>query len=120
MFPNSSEESQNRELFALFIKILFKLLDESDDELMHEQAKLVVFTFTRSNRKATLIHDIHKSLNNLLAQDIWEKAEKLTDFYLNEKRAYGQQTAFRLALFNSFAKTIDLEPTPISTISTQV
>jgi hypothetical protein len=120
MSPSSSEERQSRERFALYIKILFKLLDESDDKLMHEQAKLVVFTFTRSNRKATLIHDIQKALKHLLAESIWKKAEKLTDFYLNKKKAYHHHAAFRLALFNSFATTIDLEPTPIRTLSSSV
>ena len=83
-------------------QILFKLLTDSEDELMLEQAKLIVFVCNRLNKQQNLLQasnnvwgnegstgclrrDIEAKLKELVGDSLWSKAESFTQIYLNQR-----------------------------------
>jgi RNase P subunit RPR2 len=104
----SSEESRLRMRFVLFVKILFKLLAQSEDELLLEQAKLTVFVCTRQRKQqlpqshshyfseaslfqtpmnTSLRNEIKIKLCEQIGDSLWTKAEAYTRMYEARKKA---------------------------------
>ena len=79
------EEPTARERFTLFIKILFKFLKKSEDELLCEQAKLIVLTYTRGGRKSNIMGDIQEALRDLVGDSTWNKAAVYTKIFLQRR-----------------------------------
>ena len=94
--------------FAVQQQILFKLLTDSEDELMLEQAKLIVFVCNRLNKQQNLLQatnnvwgnegstgclrrDIEAKLKELVGNSLWSKAESFTQIYLNQRHRKSSQ-----------------------------
>lgn len=115
----SSEESRLRVRFALFVKILFKLLAESEDELLLEEAKLTVFVCTKQRKQhlpqghthhfseaslfqasmnTSLRNEIKMKLCEQIGDSLWAKAEAYTRMYEARKQALTSSSTNKLDL----------------------
>jgi hypothetical protein len=75
-----------RSNFLLFIRILFRCLEKSQDELLIEQAKLVVFNCRMTEQPDQLRQSIQRELRDLVGMSTWHQAERLTIFYLRKQQ----------------------------------
>jgi hypothetical protein len=118
---NSQQERVLRVHFLLFVKVLFRILQKSEDELLREQAKLVILCRQSSQElRQTMATD----LKLLVGESIWDQAEEYTLFYLKNKNELKQRALIRRSIaaiqkydaqFRNTTSAIDLEPTPIRT-----
>jgi len=65
-----------REKFLLFVKVIFRYLEKSNNKRLHQQAKAIVFECTRRNRMgdsnyASLRDAVETRLRYLLGDDAW-------------------------------------------------
>ena len=75
--------------FLLFIKVLMRYLEKSlGDELLLEQAKLIVFRYRMlyCNQPDQMREMMHRDLRQLVGEATWNQAMKLTGFYLRKQR----------------------------------
>jgi hypothetical protein len=117
---NRSREREIRLNFLLFIKIMFHILEKSGDELMIEQAKLVVFN-CRQLSSDDMRQSVERHLKGLLGESIWNQAAGYTGCYLKRKAERIRNEPIRISTsetmtlgeYLAFTKSPDLEPTPI-------
>jgi hypothetical protein len=83
-------KTNQRALFALFIKILLKTLKRSGEDMLVQQVRAVVSTCTRRNRMG----DLHFSpleevlelyLQQMVGEAHWQKARHLQRAYLERR-----------------------------------
>ena len=95
----NSKSVHVRRNFLLFVKILFRLLEKTEDELLVEQARLIVFKcrMVYNNYPDHIRQIVHQELRELVGESIWNQTTKLTGYYLckressisNQARAVG-------------------------------
>eukprot|EP00429_Kryptoperidinium_foliaceum_P090724 CAMPEP_0176191100 /NCGR_PEP_ID=MMETSP0121_2-20121125/4290_1 /TAXON_ID=160619 /ORGANISM="Kryptoperidinium foliaceum, Strain CCMP 1326" /LENGTH=171 /DNA_ID=CAMNT_0017529763 /DNA_START=72 /DNA_END=583 /DNA_ORIENTATION=- len=86
---NGSEEAvvpslsrkESRTKFLIFIKILFRLLEESGDELLLEQAKLAVVQCRCNASPQFLEQVVQQELRDLVGDELFSKANKYMAIY---------------------------------------
>ena len=93
--PHSSDYDRRVE-FALFLKIIIKCLEKSEQFFLLHQARLVVMTCTRGQKMgdpsfSPLSDAIEMRLKKLISEDknnkdVWRKAKNYTDIYLTRPR----------------------------------
>lgn len=73
--------------FLLFIKILFQLLKKAGDELLLEQAKLIVYQCQEGAPSQSILRQmVGIELHKLVGEYRWEQAKKYTIAYLKRKK----------------------------------
>jgi hypothetical protein len=122
LMDNSQQERVLRVHFLLFVKVLFRILQKSEDELLREQAKLLILCRQSSQE---LRQTMATELKLLVGESIWDQAEKYTLFYLKKKNELQQRALIRRSIaaikkyddepFRNTTSAIDFEPTPIRT-----
>ena len=93
-------DHEKRVEFALFLKVLLRCLEKSNQSLLLQQARLVVVTCTRGNRMgdpsfSPLSSAIEMRLRKLIGDHEWQQAKNYTRFYQRrqEVRRYRQVVA---------------------------
>ena len=94
MASNSASENLTQRIrFALFIKVLFKLLDKNQvTSRLKDQARSIVLTCTRRNREGdpeyvNLTGMIEISLRGLVGDTLWKMAIDYTSFYISHRKS---------------------------------
>jgi hypothetical protein len=95
----SSPIRSRRLRFALFIKVIFKVID---DKLVRDQAKTILSSCIKLNRRgggryALLMDAIERPLRGLVGDSIWLCAYHYTELYHHTKNRLPQQRNERLA-----------------------
>ena len=111
----SSDRKNNKSIhvrtnFLLFIKVLLRYLDKSQgDELLLEQSKLIVFRYRMlyCNQPDQMRSMMSQELRALVGEATWERAMKLTGFYLRK------QSENQTRNTNSMESPQPLKPQPI-------
>jgi len=91
----SSEKTLlQKKRFLLFIKILFKSLEESADSETRDQAKEIVADCTRRNRLgdpaySPLTDAVDRRLRGLVGESYWQRAHAFMLFYLRRREEEG-------------------------------
>ena len=102
--PASSHHAklqQQRLRFALFLKILFKRLQESDDKLLYVQAKMLVLSCSQRSRMGDmqytpLVDAIEVRLRELVGEVHWRRAHGYMRYFISSRNPRGfAQTAMR-------------------------
>jgi hypothetical protein len=86
----AAKSRQQRFLFALFIKILFKILDESGDKELRCQARKLVLICTQKNRSGDpdylpMTSAIELRLRLFVGETHWKKAQGFLRMYIHGK-----------------------------------
>jgi hypothetical protein len=88
--PHINSQRNQRIKFALFTKILIKLLDEKsgDEDLLKDARQLVAKTVRGSHRirdstSCCLIVSVEESLRNLVGEIHWRRAHGYMRFYVS-------------------------------------
>jgi hypothetical protein len=116
-----SQEQEIRVQFLLFVKIIFRCLDKSGDELLREQAKLVVLNCGERGTTLSMRESIEVQLKDVVGDSIWDQAKDYTAFYLKRRGLLQHQQRIRKFLadmqrhneLHGSLKRWDFEPTPI-------
>lgn len=86
---------QSRSRFLLFIRILFQHLKRSGDELLLEQAKLVVFQCRYNGSPQSLEKIVEQELHSLVGSTVFAKAKNYMAHYLKRQLQVEQQATNR-------------------------
>ena len=86
----SHRSRSHREQFLLFIKILFKCLDQANEPEKREKAKKIVAECTRRNRAgdpdfSPLMEAVEKRLRGFVGEMLWRRAHLLLRHYVNKR-----------------------------------
>ena len=88
--PIRGRHLNEREKFLLFIKILFRYLDRTDNPRLIQKAKLVVAECTRRNRMGDLNYTplqsaVEARLRGTIGIEHWTRAKMYCDYYCQTK-----------------------------------
>jgi hypothetical protein len=112
-----SKPDRNRRIrFAIFIKVLFKLIDQ---KIVRDQAKTILHSCIKQNRigmskYASLMDAIELPLRGLVGDSVWLCAYHYTELYHSKGRYWCQQQKKTPAPRHPWD---DISPTPWSDIS---
>jgi hypothetical protein len=87
----SSLRKNQRALFALFIKILLKTLEEAEEDMLRQQVRTVIATCTRRNRLGDpsfmpLQEVLESYLRQIVGEIYWQTAKGYQRAYLLVRR----------------------------------
>jgi hypothetical protein len=90
--PPSSSAMSQREHFLIFIKILFKCLDQANEPEVRNKAKKIVAECTRRNRQgdldfSPLMEAVEKRLRGFVGEAKWRRALLLLRHYVNKRNS---------------------------------
>lgn len=88
---------QEREHFLIFVKILFKLLDEADQPHTKQRAKRIVLECRQRNQQGNplyqpLMDAIEVRLKRFVGDPCWRRAHLLLHHYITTRRTKGKNT----------------------------
>jgi len=112
--PNLQQsERESRLEFLLFIKILFKCLKETGDELLSEQARLLVYNTKESLSNPLLRQSIIPPLRVLVGDMVWCQAQNYFAHYVSYRYCEGPESSHGRPGRETTMGSIYLQP-PIS------
>jgi hypothetical protein len=88
--PNTVRRVLNeREVFLIFIKVLFKCMERYDDMQLRQRAKAIVLECTKRNRYgdptfSSLQDVVERCLKNIVGDTCWNKARVFTGAFCNQ------------------------------------
>eukprot|EP00934_Nitzschia_sp_Nitz4_P002281 Nitzschia sp. Nitz4//scaffold225_size51843//36672//37190//NITZ4_006901-RA/size51843-processed-gene-0.75-mRNA-1//-1//CDS//3329542693//2281//frame0 len=89
---STDDSPEARTNFLLFIKVLFQLLKRTGDELLMEQAKLIVYRCqVESPSQSSMRQAVGKELEELVGGYLWAQAKQYTVAFLHKKQREMQQ-----------------------------
>jgi hypothetical protein len=91
-----------RQMFLIFIKILFKCLDQANRPEVRDKAKKIVALCTQRNRMGDpaftpLMEAVEKRLRGFVGEVLWRRALLLLNHYLSKNSNTGGSTASSIA-----------------------
>ncbi len=81
----SDQVKLRRKNLLIFVKILFRLLQQAGDELLLEQAKRIVVQCRHNTSPRHLDHTIAKELKYVVGEHFFMKAKRLLTIYLRRR-----------------------------------
>jgi hypothetical protein len=82
----SDQVKLRRKNLLIFVKILFRLLQQAGDELLLEQAKRIVAQCRHNTSPHHLDHTIAKELKYVVGEHFFMKAKRLLTIYLRRRQ----------------------------------
>jgi hypothetical protein len=107
----------NRARFALFLKVLIRCLERSNQTSVLRQTRLVVLACIRGHKMGDpsfypLDRSIEMRLKKLVDYNTWEKAKSYTKYYIRMKQQQAVARRYNQLVNNG----LDFEPTRIEQI----
>lgn len=86
----SSSQRNRRARFLLFVKIIFKSLEDSGDKRLHLQAKALISDIRRRNRMGdptcfSFVDAVELRLRELVGSSYWRRAQAYMHYYIIRK-----------------------------------
>lgn len=90
-FADSYTETKavRRKKFLLFVKILFRLLERSGDDLLLEQAKLVILKYRHNASLGLTEHTMESDVRDLVGDHLFVKAKIFKAVFLRRQKQQG-------------------------------
>ena len=83
-------EQEQRSRFALFLKILFKRLENAGDTQVQQQAKRAVFVCTRRKKMGdssfSLVDTVEDQLRSIVGEEHWIRSHAYMRYYINRNQ----------------------------------
>ena len=103
-FSNDTQRGK-RARFVLFVKILFKCLEQSGDAFLIQQTKRLISDFSKISRNTShslqmfqygdsnIASSMESQLRGLVGESNWKRAEKYMKYYIARQGSYFMRSA---------------------------